>query len=68
MPTANEGSTDRTIRIILGIILGYLGLTNTAGTAQVLMIIIASVLLITGLTGFCAIYKLLNINTCGQTS
>ncbi len=57
----NEGKVDRAIRIVLGLALialvfvgpktnwGWLGLIPLA----------------TGLTGFCGLYKLLGINTCG---
>jgi uncharacterized membrane protein HdeD (DUF308 family) len=59
----NENSTDRTIRVIIGIILlivGYLALT---GTSQIVAYVIGAILVLTGLTGFCALYKLFGINT-----
>lgn len=58
----NEGKTDRVIRIVIGLVLialvfvgpktpwGWLGLIPLA----------------TGLTGFCGLYKLFGINTCGK--
>lgn len=58
----NEGKTDRAIRIVIGLVLialvfvgpktpwGWLGLIPLA----------------TGLTGFCGLYKLFGINTCGK--
>ena len=60
MPTANEGLADRLIRVALGLVLlslafvgpqtpwGYLGLIP----------------LLTGIVGFCPLYRLLGINTC----
>lgn len=60
----NEGTTDRTIRLILGIVLIIIGWAvlgnNTLG---IIMDIIGVVLIITGITGFCGIYKVLGINT-----
>jgi hypothetical protein len=57
----NEGTIDRAVRVILGLgilslvfigpqsPLGYLGLVPLA----------------TGLVGFCPLYKVLGVNTCG---
>ena len=56
----NEGKVDRAIRIVLGlalIALVFVGpKTNWGG--------LGLIPLITGLTGFCGLYKLLGINTC----
>jgi len=60
----NEGTTDRIIRLILGVVLiiiGWLGLGNN--TLGIILDIIGVILLITGITGFCAIYRILGINT-----
>jgi len=60
----NEGSTDRIIRVILGIVLiiiGWLVLGNS--TLGVILDIIGVILLITAITGFCAIYRLLGVST-----
>lgn len=60
----NEGSTDRIVRVILGIVLIIIGwpvLGNT--TLGVILDIIGVILLITAITGFCTIYRLLGINT-----
>jgi hypothetical protein len=60
MTMTNEGSLDRTLRIVVGLVLlslvfvgpqtpwGWLGLVP----------------LVTGLVGFCPVYRLLGINTC----
>jgi uncharacterized membrane protein HdeD (DUF308 family) len=61
---ANESSTDRLIRIILGIIfiiLGWFALGNN--TLGVILDIIGIILIITGITGFCLIYTLLGMST-----
>ena len=61
---SNEGSTDRIIRVILGIVLiivGWLVLRNSV--LGVILDIIGVILLITAVTGFCLIYRLLGIST-----
>jgi len=61
---SNEGTTDRIIRLILGVVLIIIGWpvlgNNTPG---VIFDIIGVVLLITGIAGFCGIYKVLGIST-----
>lgn len=60
----NEGSVDRVLRVLIGIALiaGYfLNPEATYRWAYLLGIIP----LVTGLVGFCPLYTLLGINTCG---
>lgn len=59
---ANESSTDRVLRLIAAIIFFFLA-TYSAGILQIILYIVAAILLITGITGFCLLYKLLGINT-----
>jgi sulfite exporter TauE/SafE len=62
----NESTTDRVIRVILGIILAAIGIFEI-GSAEVLgiiLIVVGLIILITGVTGFCALYSLLGIKTC----
>jgi uncharacterized membrane protein HdeD (DUF308 family) len=60
----NEGTADRIIRLILGVVLIIIGWpvlgNNTLG---IILDIIGVLLLITGITGFCTVYKILGINT-----
>jgi uncharacterized membrane protein HdeD (DUF308 family) len=61
---SNESSSDRVIRIILGIILiilGWIALGNN--TLGVILDIIGIILIITGITGFCLIYTLFGMST-----
>jgi len=61
----NEGTLDRAIRVVLGLIL--LGLWAADKVPyRTLVLIVGLIALITGLTGFCAIYKLLSISTCKE--
>jgi len=58
----NEGTTDRVIRLILGLTLVIVGFF-VKGLISVLLIILGIILFITGVTGFCGLYALLGINT-----
>ena len=61
---ANESATDRVIRIILGIILIVLGwFVLGHNTLGVILYIIGIILVTTGITGFCWLYKLLGMST-----
>lgn len=61
--TINEGITDRYLRIALGIVLYGLALIF-GHTFGLVLGLIATIALVTGLVGFCPIYKLLGMNTC----
>jgi membrane-bound ClpP family serine protease len=62
----NESAADRIIRAIIGIVLLVIGIYEV-GPSEVLgviLIIVGAIILITGITGFCALYSLLGISTC----
>ena len=59
----NEGSIDRAVRIVVGIILFGLGVFFLTGIIQVIVGIVGLVLFVTGVLGFCALYKVLGIST-----
>ncbi len=59
----NEGKPDRIFRFIIGIILLIAGFM-THGALSIVLFVLAAVAVLTGLFGFCLIYKLLGINTC----
>ena len=63
MTHCNVGSTDRALRLIVGIVLMGYG-TYIAGTAGTVMAVVGLVPLITGLVGKCPAYSLFKINTC----
>jgi O-antigen ligase len=54
------GGLDRTLRIVIGLVLIALTLTGTVGVWGWLGV----VPLATGLIGFCPLYPLLGLNTC----
>ncbi|MGL5252649.1 MAG: YgaP family membrane protein [Moraxella sp.] len=55
----NEGHVDRIIRVIIGLVIIGLGVYNQSWWGAVGLLP-----LLTGLSGFCALYTLLGINTC----
>ena len=60
MPTANEGLADRLIRIAVGLVvlsLAFVGPQTPWGYLGLLP-------LVTGIVGYCPIYRLAGINTC----
>lgn len=64
MFTVNESTTDRIIRVILGIALLVLGWANIfPGTLGIVFRYLGLVPLLTGLIGFCPLYALAKIRT-----
>lgn len=60
----NVGKADTVIRIIIAAVVAGLIITgNLSGTWAIIAGILAFILLVTGITGFCGIYKLLGIST-----
>ncbi len=60
----NESPTDRMVRGVLGVILVVLGYVVRANlTLAVILYVVAAVLIVTALTGFCPIYAVLGIST-----
>lgn len=60
----NVGSTDRMIRIVIAIVAAILALTVAKGAFAIVLWVVAAIMLLTGLVGFCPIYRLFGINTC----
>jgi hypothetical protein len=61
--TPNIGKTDQIVRIIVAIILFLISIL-ISGWVRILLVVFAIILLITTLTRFCGLYKILGINTC----
>lgn len=58
------GITDRIIKVFVAMIIAILlVIANIDSTAVMVLAIIAVVLLSTGFTGYCPIYKLIKVNT-----
>jgi Protein of unknown function (DUF2892) len=62
--TTNEAPIDRIIRIVLGV--GLAGVAIAGGVATPLLYLVwlvAAVLVVTGIVGFCPLYAVLRIST-----
>jgi ABC-type bacteriocin/lantibiotic exporter with double-glycine peptidase domain len=54
----NEGMTDRVIRVILSVVFFLVGYLMFIGLWQIVFYVLGLISLVTGITGFCAIYKI----------
>ncbi|HRW19193.1 MAG TPA: DUF2892 domain-containing protein [Dermatophilaceae bacterium] len=62
--TTNVGSTDKIARIVVAVVAAALALFVVKGTLAIVLWVVAAIMLLTGLVGFCPIYRLFGINTC----
>ncbi len=62
--SVNEASWDRVVRVILGVILlGLYFMGSVSGTAGIVALIVGIIMLVTGLLGFCPLYKVVGFST-----
>ncbi|OYU79630.1 MAG: hypothetical protein CFE23_13150 [Flavobacterium sp. BFFFF1] len=60
----NMGTTDKTIRIIVAVLIAILYFTGViSGTLAIILGIVAVIFVATSLISFCPLYAILNINT-----
>lgn len=62
----NMGTVDRVIRAAVGIALVLGALSVDAPLARTLLGLGAVIMIGTALVGFCPLYRVLGLNTCGQ--
>ncbi len=61
----NMGKTDRTLRVVVAIILGYLALSGKVeGLMYNISLALGVIFLLTSALGFCPLYVPLGMNTC----
>jgi len=61
----NMGTVDKTIRIIIALIIGILFFTKViTGTLGIVLLVLAIVFLLTSIISFCPLYTLIGCNTC----
>jgi hypothetical protein len=66
--TCNLGGIERTIRIVLGLVLIAIAYATTVPTPAALALYFAgAILVMTAAVGFCPAWKLFGINTCDRT-
>jgi Na+(H+)/acetate symporter ActP len=63
----NMGNTDRIIRVILAIVCSVLYFTGTVtGTWGTVLLVLGGVFLMVSVIGFCPLYAIFGINSCGR--
>jgi hypothetical protein len=66
MFTANEGTLDRGVRLVAGLILLALVFTTLSGIWQIVAAVAGLILLATSAIGFCPLYAVFGIATCAR--
>jgi uncharacterized membrane protein len=65
MIPVNEGTLDRIVRLLIGLVMIIVGFVALDGSAMLTVGIIGVLVFLTGLSGRCLIYRLINFNTLG---
>ena len=61
----NEAGWDRALRIVVGVVLLYLGWGGiVGGTLGMVVKVLGFLPLLTGVFGYCAIYSIFGVRTC----
>ena len=64
----NEAGWDRTLRVLLGVVLLYLGWAGVVGGTLGWIFKLGGFLpLVTGVVGWCAVYALFGVSTCSRS-
>lgn len=62
---ANVGTVDKIVRVSLGVAAAITAFVIGPATLPgIVLFVVAAIALVTALTGFCPLYRLLRINTC----
>jgi hypothetical protein len=64
----NQGTIDRSIRLVIAAVLIGVGLGVVGGTAGIVMAAIGAIPALTGLSGFCPLYVPFGIDTHRRSS
>lgn len=63
----NVGNNDKIVRLVIALLLGGLYFAEiVSGTLGIALLVIAAIMIITALSGFCPLYTLFGVNTCEQ--
>ncbi|WP_099371890.1 DUF2892 domain-containing protein [Sphingobacterium sp. 1.A.5] len=61
----NMGPQDKTIRIIIAVIIAVLFFTKViTGTLAIVLLVVAGIFILTSLIGYCPVYSIIGISTC----
>jgi len=62
----NMGNADRFIRILLALVFAYLYFGEIiTGTWGIVLLVLGGIFVLTSLIGYCPLYSLVGLNTCG---
>jgi hypothetical protein len=62
---ANVGSPDKIARIVAGVVAAVVAFMVGAGSALgLVLLLVAAVLIVTAVTGFCPLYRVFGVSTC----
>ncbi len=65
----NMGKADKLIRLLVAVVITTLYLTGVIeGTLGIVLLVVAVVMLLTSLVGFCPAYAIFGIKTCSKCS
>jgi hypothetical protein len=60
----NVGKIDRILRIVIALLIGVLYFTHQiSGTAEIILMILAIIFILTGAIGFCPLYKMFGLKS-----
>jgi len=59
----NESKVDRLIRVILGLVFLYLAFFITTDGLSLVLYVLAILMILSAITGFCALYKIFKFST-----
>ena len=63
--TINEGTADRSIRAVLGVVAAVGAVVVGIGSVLgIVLLVLAGILLVTAAVGFCPLYRVFGISTC----
>jgi hypothetical protein len=63
--TTNEGTADRSIRALLGVVAVVAAVVVGIGSLPgIVLLVLAGILLVTAAVGFCPLYRVFGISTC----
>ncbi len=60
----NEGKTDRMIRGAIAIVGLVIAIATGFSALGIVALVIGAIMGVTAVTGFCPIYRVINVNTC----
>ena len=62
----NEGTSDRVVRIVIIVVLFTVAIFFSEGAARIFCVLLGTVMTITTIMGWCPLYLLFGVNTCGK--